>query len=473
LLQPFNILAFFLFVLFACSGSKVPIPYAGNHPMIAFPGAEGYGKYTKGGRGGEVYIVRNLEDGGTGSLREAVSDEQKRIIIFSISGTIRLLSPLEIKGNKTIAGQTAPGDGICIADYPVRLDGDQIIIQYLRFRMGDRYQGLEGKIPGSGNDDAVGASRKKHIIIDHCSMSWSTDEVCSIYGGDSTTLQWNIISEPLNYSYHFEAGDTDYQKHGYGGIWGGKHFSAHHNLFAHCVSRNPRFNGLRLGATEELADYRNNVIYNWGHNSVYGGEGGQYNIVYNYYKYGPDTHLGVRSRIANPNRTEQLSFGKWFVSGNYVDGDEKTTRDNLSGVIMGNNGTAEDKKSALIKEAHAVEPIPQEDAVTAYQKVLSTAGASFRRDTLDKRIINDVLHRTGKIIDVQGGFPHGTPFEISQTAWPTLKSLAAPMDTDGDGIPDEWERKHQLNPADSRDASKVSLHVYYTNIEMYIHSLTK
>lgn len=446
---------------------------ADSQAMIAFPGAEGFGKYTQGGRGGEVYIVRNLEDSGPGSLREAVSSNQKRIIVFAVSGTIRLLSPLEILSNKTIAGQTAPGDGICIADYPVRLDGNQIIIQYLRIRMGDRYQGEEGMVPGSGNDDVLGASRKRHIIVDHCSLSWSTDEVCSVYNGDSTTLQWNIISEPLNYSYHFETGDTDFQKHGYGGIWGGRHFSAHHNLFAHCASRNPRFNGLRLGATEELADFRNNVIYNWGHNTVYGGEGGRYNIVNNYYKYGPNTLAGVKSRIANPNRTNQLPFGQWFVSGNYVEGDKKVSNENALGVVMGNGGTAADKNLSLIKESHIVELITDEDALTAYRNVLNSAGASFKRDTLDERIINDVKNRTGSIIDVQGGFPHGTSFDISKTAWPKLNSLVQLTDSDGDGIPDDWELKYQLNPLDSRDASKVSIHTYYTNIEMYIHSITK
>ncbi|MCU0405339.1 MAG: pectate lyase, partial [Chitinophagaceae bacterium] len=162
-----------------------------NERPIAFPGAEGFGKYTEGGRGGKVYIVDNLNDEGAGSFRDAVSSKEKRVVVFSVSGTIHLLSPLTILGNKTIAGQTAPGDGICLADHPVRIGGDQVIIRYMRFRMGDRYQGLKGKVPGSGSDDAFSAGKRKHIIIDHCSMSWSTDEVCSVYGGDSTTLQWN------------------------------------------------------------------------------------------------------------------------------------------------------------------------------------------------------------------------------------------------------------------------------------------
>jgi len=193
-------------------------------------------------------------------FREAAQQKAKRIIVFAVSGTIHLESPLQIEGNVTIAGQSAPGEGICIADHPVRLKGDQIILRYMRFRMGDRYQSQKGMVDGSGGDDALSGSKNNQLIIDHCSMSWSTDEVMSVYGGDSTTLQWNMIAEPLNYSYHFETGDKDWENHGYGGIWGGAHLSAHHNLFAHCISRNPRFNGARLGAKEELVDFQNNVV---------------------------------------------------------------------------------------------------------------------------------------------------------------------------------------------------------------------
>src|SRR6185295_17014309 len=235
-----------------------------------------------------------------------------------ISGTIHLETKLTIRGDCTIAGQSAPGDGICLADNAVSLGGDNIIIRYLRFRMGDKYQ-KGGMVDGNGGDDAFGGTRRKNIIIDHCSISWSTDEVFSVYAGDSTTLQWNLISEPLNYSYHFETGDKDYEQHGYGGIWGGKHFSAHHNLFAHCNSRNPRFDGIR-NIPEENCDFRNNVIYNWGHNTVYAGEGGTYNIVNNYYKWGPDTKDDVKTRIVNPwNKPPSIPFGKYYVEGNYLE----------------------------------------------------------------------------------------------------------------------------------------------------------
>lgn len=462
------ILTFFAFMMNGCT-QKIHQPKE-DQVAIAFPGAEGFGKYTTGGRGGGVYKVTNLEDSGEGSLRYCLSKSGARIILFAVSGTIHLKSPLNIKANTTLAGQTAPGDGICVADYPVKIDGDNVIIRYMRFRMGDRHQN-QGKVPGAGHDDALSATYKKHIIIDHCSVSWGTDEVMSVYNGDSTTIQWSILAEPLNYSYHFEKGDTDFEHHGYGGIWGGKHLSAHHNLFAHCVSRNPRFNGTRH-IDSELVDYRNNVIYNWESNSVYGGEGGQYNLVNNYYKFGPATKKNVKSRIVNPSKTDKIPFGKYYVSGNFVDGDEEVTLDNSKGVHMG-NGTEADKLTALQTGAFAAESIKTFSASTAYEQVLQFSGASLRRDTLDQRVINEVKNRTGRIIDVQGGFPHGTSYEISQGAWPILKSLPALPDSDNDGMPDAWEDKNGLNKNDAGDAGGFKLHKFYTNIEVYINGLVK
>lgn len=459
-----------LFLLGSCLAQKqTTVATTASGSPLAFPGAEGFGKYTSGGRGGQVFIVTNLNDKGPGSFREAAEAKGKRMIVFAVSGTIHLETKLSIRGDVTIAGQTAPGDGICLADQPVSLGGDNIIVRYLRFRMGDKYQ-KGGMVDGNGGDDAFGGTRRKHIIIDHCSMSWSTDEVFSVYAGDSTTLQWNIISEPLNYSYHFEAGDKDYEHHGFGGIWGGLHLSAHHNLFAHCNNRNPRFNGIRHTPTE-LVDYRNNVIYNWGINTIYAGEGGSYNIVNNYFKYGPNTNAGVRYRIVNPGRDEKIGFGKWYVNGNYVDEAKDVTANNWLGIHMGNKGTEEDKKNAVSSEPHAAEQLPAQSAVDAFAQVLKWAGASFRRDTMDSRIISDVKNRTGNFVDVQGGFPHGTGYERTVNAWPALQSLPAPADADRDGMPDEWERKNKLNPQDPNDASVVSLHSYFTNLEVYINGL--
>lgn len=441
-------------------------------PAIAFPGAEGFGKYTTGGRGGKVYIVANLNGDGAGSFREAAEAKEKRFIVFAVSGTIHLLSKVIISGNATIAGQTAPGDGICLADQPVSLGGDNIIVRYMRFRMGDKFQ-KGGMVDGNGGDDAFGGTRKNHIIIDHCSMSWSTDEVVSVYAGDSTTLQWNLIAEPLNYSYHFEEGDKDYEHHGFGGIWGGKHLSAHHNLFAHCNSRNPRFDGIR-NAPEENVDFCNNVIYNWGSNNIYAGEGGNYNIRNNLFKYGPSTDKNIRYRIVNPWKREApfIPFGKFYVHGNYVDGAKDVSENNRLGIDMGNGGTEADKKEAVIDKPHPAVAISMQPANGAYESVLKFAGASYKRDTLDERIINDVKNRTGKFIDVQGGFPHGTAYDLTVNAWPALQSLAAPVDTDKDGMPDAWEKQNGLNAADPSDASQNMLDKHYTNIEVYINALT-
>lgn len=471
--NPFPILLITLLANTGCAQPPVIQTTVANEPAIAFPGAEGYGKYSTGGRGGQVYIVTTLADDGPGSLRAAINGKGPRMIVFALSGTIHLESPLRIKENTTIAGQSAPGDGICLADHPVSLAGDNIIIRYLRFRMGDRFQSQKGKVDGSGGDDAFGGMRRKHIIIDHCSASWSTDEVFSVYAGDSTTLQWNIISEPLNYSYHFETGDKDWEHHGYGGIWGGLHLSAHHNLFAHCTNRTPRFNGIRQTKTE-FVDYRNNVIYNWGGNNIYAGEGGDYNVIANYYKYGPNTSKNARYRMVNPGKRDpDIGFGKWHVSENYMDDAKDISRNNWLGIEIGNGGTEQDKKSTIIDKPHPAEAMPTETATAAYESVLRHAGASYRRDTLDERIVNDVRNRTGRFIDVQGGFPHGTAYEQTMNAWPALRAATAPADADRDGIPDSWEKEKGLDPADPADAVKTTLHSFYTNIEMYLNSLLK
>lgn len=463
-------LIFILILIFFVKNKSAAFFQQEENQAIAFPGAEGFGKYTTGGRGGKVLIVNNLNDDGEGSLRSALKTKEPKIIVFTISGTIHLESKLNITANTTIAGQTAPGDGICIADYSVIISGDNIIVRYLRIRMGDKFQ-RGGMVDGNGADDAFGGTGKKNIIIDHCSISWSTDEVFSIYKGDSTTLQWNIIAEPLNYSYHFEKGDTDYEKHGYGAIWGGKHLSAHHNLFAHCNSRTPRFDGIR-SAPEENVDMVNNVIYNWGHNNIYAGEGGNYNIVNNYFKYGPNTSKSVMYRIANPwNKPGAIAFGKWYVNGNYVDGAHDITKNNALGVQAEKEPNA---AVALTDKPFPSKAVNMQNPFDACFLVLQKAGASLpKRDSFDERIIEDVKNRTGKFVDVQGGFAHGTAYELTVNAWPVLVATPAPLDSDNDGMPDVWEKVHGLNQKDASDATKISLHKYYTNIEIYINDLVK
>lgn len=462
-------LPFLLISLCSCAQQKISVE-TNNKKPIAFPGVEGFGKYTTGGRGGKVMIITNLNDNGAGSFREAVQSKFPRILVFAVSGTIHLQSPLTILSDITIAGQTAPGDGICLADYPVSLKGNNIIVRYLRFRMGDKNQ-KGGMVNGNGGDDAFGGTHNKNVIIDHCSASWSTDEVFSIYAGDSTTVQWNLIAEPLNYSYHFETGDSDYEHHGYGAIWGGRHTSYHHNLFADCNSRTPRFDGIR-NIPEENCDFVNNVLYNWGHNNVYAGEGGSYNIVNNYYKYGPSTSSSVKYQIANPwKKPPSIGFGKWNVDGNYVDGNPDVTKNNWLGVNV-EDGAVEDVKAT--SSMFQLDTVIIQPAIEAYQSVLKNVGAVLpARDTLDQRILNDVQNRTGRIIDVQGGYPHGTPYEQTVNAWPALKSMPAPKDSDSDGMPDDWEKKNGLNPIDASDASSYKLNKLYTNIEVYINSLVK
>lgn len=455
--------------------------------LIAFPGAEGAGKYTSGGRGTAaapttVLEVTSLADTNTpGTLRYALGQNAPhRTIVFRVCGTIRLTSPLSInKPNVTIAGQTAPGEGICLADYPVTVSANNVIVRFVRFRMGDRFQN-KGMVDGAGSDDAFGGRFIKNTIVDHCTMSWSTDEAFSFYQGDSLTLQWNLISEPLDYSYHFEAGDTDFEHHGYGGIWGGRHASFHHNLFAHCKGRNPRFSGsggyTPVVAGTENGDFQNNVVYNWASYSTNGGEGGNYNVVNNYYKYGPSTSNGnnagipIKSMVMNPGKSSALPYPKVYMTGNYVDGYPAVTNRNWLGVAMA-AGTRADTTLARAATAFTVVPMPLQSAQAAYNAVLQSAGCVLpARDTLDQRIINNVRNRTGRLIDVQGGYPHGTPYSISQSAWPVLTCGPAPTDTDHDGMPDAWETQNGLNPNDAADRQAVAANGY-THLENYLNGI--
>jgi hypothetical protein len=221
----------------------------------------------------------------------------------------------------------------------------------------------------------------------------------------------------------------------------------------------------------ELVDYRNNVIYNWGGNNVYGGEGGKYNVVGNYYKAGPSTSKKVATRIVNPTRNETVGFGKFYVAANEVHGAKDVSKDNQSGIHIGSEKDAFSADSIIATQAFPVLPIASQSAADAYTVVLQHVGASFRRDTLDQRIIDDVKNGTGKFIDVQGGFAHGTAFEKTKSAWPNLQSDIAPTDTDKDGMPDAWEMKNGLNSKDASDAITHTLHKHFTNIEMYLHSL--
>ena len=423
--------------------------------QLAFPGAEGYGRFTMGGREGKVIEVTNLNDSGSGSLRAAIQSYGIRTVVFRVSGTIELKSELKIENsNITIAGQTAPGDGICIRNHPVTVSANNVIIRYLRFRLGDEKQ-LEA--------DAISGRNRKNIIIDHCSMSWSIDEASSFYDNENFTMQWCLISESLYNSYHSKGA------HGYGGIWGGKGATFHHNLFAHHSSRNPRFQGSRNNSTPvtEIVDHRNNVIYNWGGNSAYGGEAGNQNMIANYYKYGPATGSS-KNRIVQPYHDDKYGpYGKWYITDNYVYGYPDITADNWNGGVQGSHW-----EKVRVDSPHPFAPVLTYTAEEAYELVLADVGAVLpKRDAIDARIIEEV--RTGTAT-YGGTWGAGSGIIDSQTevgGWPILQSATPPTDTDHDGMPDDWETANGLDLSDPEDRNGDLDGDGYTNLEEYLNSL--
>lgn len=434
---------------------------AARAQLPAFPGAEGFGRYATGGRGGAVYTVTNLTDSVVkpqeGSLRWALNKPGPKTVVFAVSGTIVLKRRLNIsKGDVTIAGQTAPGDGICLSGETVSVESDNVIIRHVRFRCGNEFPGEEPK-------DAISCIRQRNIIMDHCSMSWSVDEAGSFYDNENFTLQWCIISESL-----FNAGHPK-GEHGYGGIWGGKGASFHHNLLASHTSRLPRFCGARYHPDTretELVDFRNNVIFNWGFNSSYGGEMGQQNMVSNYYKPGPATKKDVICRIVEPWDT----VGRWHITGNRVEGSRKISSDNWNGGVQGDHAG---NPVIRTNEPFAVADIRTTSARQAYRDVLKYAGANLpRRDPVDVRIIDET--RTG-ICDYGDSYGAGTGIIDSQNSvsgWPLLDTYEVQTDSDGDGMPDGWELKRGLDPTVPEDRNTVAPSGY-TMLEEYINGLCR
>ena len=471
----------------------------------ASPGAEGFGRYVTGGRGGNVFHVTNLNDSGEGSLRWALSQAGIKTIVFDVSGTIELKSKLNIPSNTTIAGQTAPGDGICVADYPCAINGNNVIVRYMRFRLGNDYVTTNG----ADGWDGFGALDKNNYIIDHCSVSWSIDECLSCIGGKNITVQWCISAQSLRHAGHTKG------NHGYGGNWGGSGASFHHNLMIHHESRTPRLGPRYTTQLDERMDMRNNVIYNWTGNGVYGGEAMTINIVNNYYKPGPGSPSGVKGmRIAAVNLrttkyvtqytaykpTEHI-WGKFFVDGNVNTKYSQVTEDNWTYGMYNqiSNSDNDNLYTAVAKDTMRLRnPMPFPHTTThsadvAYEKVLAYAGASLHRDSHDALMVSDcrdgIATYTGDYYEKKATSPTegkknaagiiNSPYDNKPAGaddnwspWPTLTSNIPPVDTDGDGIPDSWEEEHGLDPNNAEDG-KIVAEDGYTNLEHYLNSLVE
>lgn len=473
----------------------------------AFPGAEGHGRYATGGRGGTVVHVTNLNDSGTGSLRSAVSSKN-RIVVFDVAGEIDLQSDLVIKENITIAGQTAPYPGITLRYYTVR-PGANNIIRFIRIRRGEEKDVNDGA-------DALWQKNKTLMMLDHCSFSWSIDEVASFYDNNNFTMQWCTIGESLNNAGH------DKGAHGYGGIWGGKLASFHHNMILHVNNRSPRFNGARYnwsGYTSnklystynwgntlqaENVDFRNCVIYNT--DGCYGGPGGgQINMVNNYYKSGPAatvTHVTQVTVAARGNAgNDQTYWGlcsRYFVDGNLIDGNaagwDKFIYDNGTMTKNGDHyipdpnhyyGNSVDYLTSggtdyvriRMDEPAPIGNITTHSATDAYEKVLAYAGASLYRDQVDERYAEET--KTGTAL-YKGSVTnqYGRIDRVADQGEYILKSAQRPagFDTDKDGMPDEWETANGLNPNSATDGKTYTLDSekrWYTNLEVYLNSLVE
>ena len=503
-------------LLFMAAAFSCATAFADDVP--AFPGAEGHGRYVTGGRGGKIVHVTNLNNSGTGSLRAAVSGNDKKIVVFDVSGIIALSAELIIGDNTTIAGQTAPNPGITVRYFTMR-PGNNNIIRFIRFRRGEEKNVNDGA-------DATWQRNKTNIIFDHCSFSWSIDEIASFYDNRSFTMQWCTLGEALANPGHTKG------EHSYGGIWGGKGASFHHNFLCHMQNRAPRFCGARYAwegydktkyanpIQAEIVDFRNCVMYNWGNgNGCYGGTGGgQINIVNNYYKAGPGTANKTRVTqvsVANSSNAEDSPYmgyaSRYYINGNYVAAAKVPQNYDWKGVIFDSGLTTIDGEQCIPDDKHLYgdnvtyyknsagkdfvrvkmdSPVEKGTVTThsaeaAYEKVLSYCGASLYRDNVDARYMEEaangtttyigsatktgdgktVVHRAG-IIDYvkdQGEY-------VLETG-----SREAGFDSDNDGMADAWETANGLNPNDASDAKTYTLDSkgWYTNLEVYCNALVE
>ncbi len=472
---------------------KPYVPWASKpsdllHASIpAFPGAQGGGEYTSGGRGGRVIVVTSLEDRGAGTFREACEQGGARIIVFNVSGIIHLKSPINIRAPYiTIEGQSAPGDGICIAGESTLIDTHDVIIRFMRFR--------RGVTEVTRRDDALGGNPVGNIIIDHVSGSWGLDEVMSIYRhvydrkNDGKGDKLPTVNVTIQNSMFAEGLDT--YNHAFGSTIGGRNSTFMRNLWANNVARNPS-----VGMDGDFA-LVNNVIFNWWNRSADGGDNKSFfNFFNNYYKPGPITpnDKPISHRILKPEsgraKKDSLTFGKAYVNGNIMEGNEAVTKDNWNGGVevmeMDNAGKYTDS-IRVDKPFPIVNPFPVMTAKESYNYVLENVGAYLpMRDAVDKRVIEDV--KTGKITYSPNAQPYagdkflkrrlpadsyknGIISQISQVGgYPEYKGTPY-KDSDGDGIPDDYETKHGLNPNDATDAPKITKSGY-SNIEVYLNSL--
>lgn len=421
--------------------------------LPAFPQAEGFGAYALGGRGGKVIFVDNLNNEGPGSLRAAVEDSVPRIVIFRVSGTIELQSDLSVKHPFiTIAGHTAPGDGICLKNFPLKIHRtNDVIVRGIRVRPGIEL------IKEGGSSDAISVYHSRNVIIDHCSGSWSTDEILNTNNLNfDVTVQWCIFSESLNYS-------VQKRDHGYAATLGGSRTSIHHNLLAHNKGRNPSIGGGDRDRRSEL-DISNNVVYNW-ESRVCDGKPHVVNFVANYYRPGPATPPNNRKVVAEIQSSERYGFhSQWYIEDNYIEGFPELSSDNWSGAVRFRSGCSMEKNRIYTPFDNA--NYMTRDAKKAYTEVLDHAGVTIpRRDAVDKRVIGDV--RTGTAT-----FGNGIIDKVEEVGgWPELRTYDVLVDTDKDGMPDEWEIIEGLNIQDPSDRYGVKEGEVYDNLERYLNQL--
>ena len=503
--------------------------------LVSFPGAEGWGRFTTGGRmvdsrGAKVYYVTRLDDTGeVGTFRWAVTtgDDTPRTVLFKVAGTIYLTSKLSAKANTTIVGQTAPGGGICLAGYQMKL-GSNSIVRHIRFRAGDLPS--NSKANNGNSMSMLDVENVTNIMMDHCTFAWSMEENLTMYDCDYTTVQWCIFSESLYNSGNLKGARA------YGAQWGGEHGTLHHCLFAHNVSRSPRFNGVRSSVNDRQVDseFINNVIYNWGnHNSVYGGEcsaGGatDYNRTYminNYYRPGPATKAGTSNgrHFVRPTGGSINEVGEWYLSGNKFEtgskwaGSEAFWKDDILEKVNADNywGFLSEKGRAIhfwslsptqeLYDTKLLKVLPEgyqltmsyETADEAFQKVVKQAGASLPRyDEVDARVLKEAAGETDPIY--KGDYGQlgiiDTPYDITLTAhdefaalreednteidvtcYPRLQPVADDyanqvVDTDGDGLPDSYETEVGLNPNDATDGMKLTASGY-SNLEVFLNAV--